>query len=56
MIIYQTNPTVTEGNRTKTDVTNIESEDLLQKILTELKKMNLHMYILTDTDVKDMED
>lgn len=40
MIIFQTNPTVTEGNRTKTDVTNVTSEDRLTEILKELKKIH----------------
>lgn len=55
MIIFQTNPTVTEGDRTKTDVTNVTSEDRLTEILKELKKLNFHMYLMTDTDVKDSE-
>jgi hypothetical protein len=52
MIIFQTNPIVTEGNRSLVDTINFESDILLTKILDELRKMNLHMSLMTDTDIK----
>jgi len=52
MIIFQQSPIVNEGNRSLVDTMNFESDILLAKILDELKKMNLHMSLMTDTDIK----
>jgi len=46
---------VEDGGITKLQTTNISSEGLLSGILKELKKINFHMSIITDTIINDTE-
>lgn len=55
MIVFQQSPTIKEGDRTIVDTVDHQSEELLNKILVELKKMNFHMSLVSDTDIKDTE-
>ena len=45
----------TEGGVEKMNVTNASAEGLLTDILKELKKMNLHLSIMTDVVIKNTE-
>ena len=45
----------TEGSIGKMIVTDITAESLLGNILKELKKMNLHLSLMTDADIKNTE-
>lgn len=58
MIIYGSSPTVTEGATLKSVVTDTNNEQLLGEVLDELKKMNIHMSLVTDEiiETEDVED
>ena len=45
----------TDGASKKMSVTNATSEQLLNAILLELKKINIHMSIVSDMVVRDSE-
>jgi hypothetical protein len=45
----------TEGNIQKMNVIDETQNGLLKDILKELKKMNIHMQIITDNEIKNME-
>jgi len=45
----------TEGGTEKINVTNVTSEQLLDDILLELKKLNTYMSLMTDVVVQDLE-
>ena len=45
----------TEGGVEKMNVTNASAEGLLTDILKELKKMNLHLSLMTDVVIKNTE-
>jgi hypothetical protein len=45
----------TEGGVEKMNVTNVSAEGLLTDILKELKKMNLHLSLMTDVVIKNTE-
>lgn len=45
----------TEGGVEKMNVVDVSTEDLLMNILKELKKMNLHLSLMTDVDIKNTE-
>lgn len=45
----------TEGVSKKMNITDVNSEGLLNDILLELKKLNLHMSTMTDLVVRDSE-
>ena len=45
----------TDGTSKKMSVTNATSEQLLNAILLELKKINIHMSIVSDMVVRDSE-
>lgn len=53
--IVTTDGAVLEGTITKQNIIDITAEQLLSNILTELKKMNLQLSLMTDTDIKDTE-
>jgi len=46
---------VTEGSQTKQLIQDNASEELLTNILKELKKMNTHLMILTDTVIQNSD-
>jgi hypothetical protein len=46
---------VDEGGVEKLNVTDVSTEGLLTDILKELKKMNLHLSLMTDVDIKNTE-
>lgn len=45
----------TEGNASKLSVIDVNSEQILQDILKELKIMNFHLAILTDNNITKQE-
>ena len=49
------NPTTTEGTQDKLQTTDMNVEQLLNEVLKELKKLNLHMHQLSDLDVTDRD-
>lgn len=51
----QVTPTVTSGGQEKLPTTSPTMEELLMQILFELKKINLHFELITDTEVKDRD-
>lgn len=52
---FTPNPQRIEGGQPETVVGDEDVRGLLVKILQELKKMNIHLEILTDNNVKDTE-
>jgi len=52
---YNPNPQRIEGGQPETVVGDEDVRGLLVKILKELKKMNFHLEILTDTSIKNTE-
>ena len=44
-----------EGGVKKMNVTNVNQEQLLGDILKELKKLNFHMSLMTDTTISNQE-
>ena len=52
---YDTGYTVLEGTARKELVQDNNSEVLLSGILKELKKINLHLSLITDNDIKNSE-
>ena len=50
-----TQPTVTEGGQKETRTSDDNVQELLTKILKELKKMNLHLSMMTDTNIGNQE-
>lgn len=55
MIVFQQSPVVTDGGRTMVDVSDDDQEDILYKILVELKKANFHLTVLSDNDLDGSE-
>ena len=53
--VFATDGEVLEGNQYKLNIQDDNSEQLLSDILKELKKMNLHMSMMTDIIIKDTE-
>ncbi len=47
--------TVTEGGQNKALVSDSVGRDLMRRILLELRKMNLHMQLMTDEDIKESD-
>ena len=45
----------TEGTRTQISVIDSNAVQLLGDILAELRKLNLHMSLITDTHIRDSE-
>jgi hypothetical protein len=52
---YNPNPQNVEGGTPEVTVGDEDVRGLLVKILKELKKMNFHLTILTDTNIKNTE-
>ena len=52
---YQSSPKVTQGNETKAVVTDNDVQNILYKILSELKKMNLYLSLITDNQIGDSD-
>ena len=52
---YIPNPQQIEGGQPKIVVTDDNSQQLLTDIIRELKKMNLHMSIMTDNNITNQE-
>ena len=55
MIVYQTSPVVIEGSQPKAMVSDMGSQQLLTDLVKEMKKMNLHMSLITDDDIENTE-
>jgi len=55
MIIFSNVPTITDGGQDKAIVSDWDAQQLLTNMLKELKKMNLHNMILTDTVIENTE-
>lgn len=49
------NPSGTAGNKTEVSVSDGETQQLLTDTVKELKKMNLHLSIMTDMDIQNSE-
>jgi hypothetical protein len=47
--------TATDGTQKRAFVSDDYTHELLEQILTELKKMNVHLSLITDSDIKDTE-
>ena len=52
---YQPAPNKTEGNLKETQVSDNDAISLLNKILKELKKLNIHMALMTDEEPENTE-
>jgi len=52
---YQPVPTHAEGNQKQIWVSDDDIHFLLEQILRELKKMNLHLELLTDEEITNQE-
>ena len=52
---YKPTSTKIEGGQTETIVSDDNVQSLLQKILTQLKIMNIHLQILTDNEIQEDE-
>ena len=52
---YIPQPTVTEGGETKISVTDDNLQQLFTDVLKELKKMNIQLHLMTDTEVKNTD-
>jgi len=50
-----TQPIKEEGGIKETRTSDDNVQELLTQILEELKKMNLHLSLLTDTQIRDQE-
>ena len=50
-----TQPTKTEGGVKETRTSDDNVQELLEQILKELKKMNYHLSLMTDTNIRDQE-
>ena len=48
-------PVTTEGTQRKSVVTDFNIEGTLQLILKELKKMNIHLSLMTDENIENEE-
>lgn len=55
MIVYSNVPTVIEGGQQEAIVSDWDAQQLLNDMLKELKKMNIHMSLVTDNDIKNTE-
>ena len=55
MIVYSNSPTIIESDQQKVVVTNSNSEQFLNDMLKELKKMNLHMAFWDDEIIENTE-
>ena len=49
------NPKATEGNIEKVLVEDLNSEELLNEILKQMKVMNRHLSLITDMDINKRE-
>ena len=52
---YIPNPQEIEGGQVKTVVTDWNTQQLLGDVLRELKKMNIHLELLTNENITDKE-
>ena len=52
---YQPQPQKTEGGQREVITSDDNVQQLLMQILKELKKMNLHLQLLTDNEITDQE-
>lgn len=50
---YIPNPTITQGGVAKVNSTDTTTADLLRDVLLELRKMNIHMQLITDEEIKE---
>ena len=52
---YIPQPIVTEGGMTRVSVTDDTLQQLFTDVLKELKKMNIQLHLMTDTEVKNTD-
>jgi hypothetical protein len=52
---YFPNPQATKGGQNKVITTDWNAEELLREILIELKKLNLQMALITDSEIKESD-
>ena len=52
---YFKNPEKVEGGQRKVEIRDDNTQELLEKILQELMKINMHLAILSDNDIRDEE-
>lgn len=52
---YQPQPISTQGVKKEAAVTDLNSEELLRDILTEMKKMNLYLAVMADLYIQDKD-
>jgi len=55
MIVYQTSPVVTDGGQQEVIVSDWDTQNLLEKILIELRIANLHNDIMSDNTFSDSD-
>jgi hypothetical protein len=53
--VYDLDVKTTEGGIEKLNITNAAQDQILLGILTELKKINLHLSLMTDVTIRDTE-
>ena len=52
---YIGNPKVTEGGQRKVVITDKSARELLEEILTELKKLNIQISLITDNQIEESD-
>ena len=52
---YQPQPQQTEGDKKEAVVSDDNTQEILGEILKQLKIMNIHLSILTDTEIEKQE-
>ena len=56
MILYSNIPTVVDNGELKVTVNDTISQELLNELVSEMKKMNIQMTLITDHELEDEEE